>query len=435
MVKLFLVLLLFIFSACSINTTQNNISYNIRFNDFISYEKSLEILKKNSFKYNDISKSMKIFNIEIPYSESNKIDSLKSEKYIKYITPDQEMKISSFKAFDVKAEKYIPNDPLFTYQWNVQNSDADSAWLLATGSKNIKVAVIDSGVDTEHPDLKENLLPLIDIWSELGRTDIYTYNGVNIDYKGKDGNGHGTHVTGILGAVLSNNQGIAGIASNIRILPIKASNYQGVTSASTITKAILRAIDEKVQIINISIGGPKSEGTQALKDAVDLAIQKNILFVSATGNESKRSTGLITPVTVPAAYNGVIAVGAIDKQDKVSDYSNGGSEISLVAPGGGATQDKIYSTFPTYKTYLTFTEKISGPYALLSGTSMSCPHVSAAAALILSREPDLTQKQLRVRLLSSTVFLGNKGFNNDTGYGKLNIYQSLIQNTDDKINP
>ena len=188
-------------------------------------------------------------------------------------------------------------------------------------------------------------------------------------------------------------------------------------------------------MINISIGGPKSEGTKSLYDAVELAVSRGVLFVSATGNESDRKNKVITDVTVPAAYPGVLSVGAITRYDKVANYSNGGNDISLVAPGGGGLADegeKIYSTFPTYKTYLSYAEKINGPYALFSGTSMAAPHVAGAAALILSREPNLTYQQLRVRILSSATFLNAKGFDPSTGYGKLNIEQALNQNTDDK---
>lgn len=419
---------------------ENNLSYTLRFNADITYNQSQEILKSKNLKFNDISKTLKIFTVDIPYSKVEQINQLKNDKNIKYITPDQKMSITSFKAenaFKVNMEKYEPNDNLYKYQWNIGNADIDAAWLLTTGSKEVKVAVIDSGVDPEHPDLKANLLPMIDMWNETGRADIYNYRGSNIDYKGKDGNGHGTHVTGILGAAINNSQGIAGVAGNIKILPIKSSGYSGETYASTIAKSILRAVDEGAKVINISIGGPKSEGTQALKDSVELAIEKGVLFVSATGNESDRKNNIITDITVPAAYPGVVAVGAITRSDKVANYSNGGDEISIVAPGGGtgvAGDEKIYSTFPTYKTYLSYIENINGPYALLSGTSMSCPHVSAAAALILSREPDLTAQKLRVRLLSNTIFLNQKGLDTATGYGKLNVYQALTQNRDDKKN-
>ncbi|RYX93356.1 hypothetical protein EON78_06285, partial [bacterium] len=368
---------------------------------------------------------------------------LETNSNVKYLTSDQKLNIFDFKAyntndkgFKTKAESiYQPNDTLYSFQWNMPNIKANSAWSSTVGKKDITVAVIDSGVDPDHPDLKNNLLPLIDVWAESRRNDIYNYRGTPIDYAGRDGNGHGTHVSGIIGAAINNSLGVAGVAGNIKILPIKSSNYRGETYSSTITRSILRAIDEKANVINISIGGPQSDGTQSLEDAVELAISKGIVFISATGNESDRKKGLITDVTIPAAYPGVLAVGSSTEYDKVANYSNGGKETSLIAPGGGGLPEEgrlVYSTFPTYRTYLSYTQNIIGPYALLSGTSMSSPHVAGAAALVLSEEPNLTVQKLRVRLLSSTTPINGKGFNEGSGYGKLNVYEALRQKTDDK---
>jgi subtilisin family serine protease len=398
----------------------------------------------NSFEM--ISNELKL--TEIKVNTLGEFSALK-EKFnksnlIEYVDGDSKLSIFPYKVYNVDSDfstKAVvgarPNDSFFGLQWNVGNIDADKAWTLTTGSHDVKVAVIDSGVDPDHPDLKDNLLPLIDMWNAEDEKDIYSTGGENIDYTGKDGNGHGTHVTGILGAIINNSKGIAGISGNVTILPIKAANHEGNTSASIITKSIIRAIDEGAKVINLSIGGPKSEGTQQLQDAVNLALEKGVVFVSATGNESNRSNKTITEVTVPAAYPGVLAVAANTKFDKVANYSNGGPEVEITAPGGGGLSsegDKIYSTWPTYKTFEGYRAGIKGPYALLSGTSMSCPHVSAVAALLLTKEPYLTAQQVRVRILSSTTDIDAKGFDYATGFGKINAYQALITSTDDKKN-
>lgn len=386
-------------------------------------------LKLTEIKVNSQSELQKL---KANYNKSNLID---------YVEEDGKLSLFPYQVFNVdanfstKADGSRPNDSFFGLQWNALSIEADKAWTLTTGSHDITVAVIDSGVDPDHPDLQDNLLPLIDMWNDSGESDVYTVGGVDNDYAGRDGNGHGTHVTGILGAVINNAKGIAGIAGNVSILPIKAANHEGNTSASIITKSILKAIEKGAKVINLSIGGPKSEGTQALKDAVDLAMEKGVVFVSATGNESNRTNGTITEVTVPAAYPGVIAVAASTKSDKVANYSNGGPEVEITAPGGGGLAsegEKIYSTWPTYKTYEGYRAGIRGPYALLSGTSMSCPHVSAVAALLLTREPYLTAQQVRVRILSTTTDINAKGFDTATGYGKLDAYKALISNTNDK---
>lgn len=417
----------------------------VRFNKDVS-KNEIDLLNKElkvqSVDY--ISKDLNIFSIQAnPEQITNLKKSYQQSSFVKYATVDSKLSVFPYKVypddgkftFNTKNNGYAPNDPYYSEQWNASDIDADKAWAITTGSKDITVAVIDSGVDPDHPDLKANLLPLIDIWNESGQTDKLRVGLSTIDYTGMDGNGHGTHVTGIIGAVVNNNTGIAGIAGNVKILPIKAANYKGDTYASVIAKAITRAIDEGVKVINISIGGPKSEGTQALQDAVELAISKGIVFVSATGNESDRAKGSITDVTVPAAYPGVLAVAATTEFDKIANYSNGGSETSVAAPGGAGADNegrKIYSTWPTYKTYISYTENIIGPYAYISGTSMSSPHVAGIAALVLSREPDLTVQKVRVRILSTAKEIGNRGFDESSGYGKVNAYDALVKNTDDK---
>ena len=399
----------------------------------------------NSF--NTISKELNMTEVKI--KNSHDINSLK-DKYqksnlVEYAEKDGKLALFSYTASNVDSSNKMstkavtgatPNDSFYSLQWNAKNMEADKAWTITTGSKNVTVAVIDSGVDPDHPDLQDNLLPLIDIVNEVGEADTYRVGSTTIDYAGKDGNGHGTHVTGILAAKINNNQGVAGMAGNVQILPIKAANHEGNTSASIITKSILRAIDKGVKVINLSIGGPKSEGTQALRDSVDLAIAKGIVFISATGNESNRLTNFVEAVTVPAAYPGVLAVSAVTRFDKVPNYSNGGPETEIAAPGGGSGKpgegEKIYSTWPTYKTFEGYRAGIVGPYTYLSGTSMSCPHVSATAALLLTKYPNLTAQQVRVRILATTTDVDATGFDNATGFGKLNAYKALTENSHDK---
>lgn len=445
---LFLQILSFI-SITSCSVSSNNIVYPsqnliIRFNDHVNQEQINKLNQKNGIKsFELISKELNIIDIKTDTKNIEQIKSIyQNNKLVKYVTPDAKLSLFPFKAsavdsnFKIKDLSFEPNDPLYQSQWNATAIEANKAWAITTGSSNVTVAVIDSGVDPNHPDLKNNLLPLIDIWNESGQDDIYkTTTGLSIDYIGRDGNGHGTHVSGIIGAMINNSIGIAGISSSVKILPIKSANYAGDTYASVITKAIIRAIDEGAKVINISIGGPKADGTKALQDAVELAISKGIVISCAVGNESDRSKGIITEVTVPAAYSGVLAVGATTEFGKVANYSNGGSEVSLTAPGGfGAIGEgrKIYSTWPTYKTYFGYTENIVGPYAAISGTSMSSPHVAGVAALIFSKEPNLSAQKVRVRILSTTISPPITGFDQANGYGQLNAYNALIKNTDDK---
>lgn len=361
--------------------------------------------------------------------------------------PETSLKIES------NNQPFVPNDPAFkSQQWYIPMVGIDKAWGITLGSRNITVAVIDSGVDPNHPDLKDNLLPLIDVWSEMRTNDIFSYitfsrtttssiTGSNYipskviitkDYTGIDGQGHGTHITGILGAVINNNIGISGVAGNIKILPIKATNYDGDTQADVLTRAIQKAIDNNVNLINISIGGPASEGSEALRSVVNEAIKKGITIVSPTGNESRRIYGNIVDVTVPAAYPGVISVAACTEYKKVANYSNGGPETLITAPGGGDTRipDKegrgIYSTWPTYKTSADYKlGREQRLYNSQSGTSMASPMVSGVVALMLSEEPYLTPSQIRERLIVTARDIWTPGFDNDTGYGLLDAYAAL----------
>lgn len=420
--------------------------------------KSLIVRFKDNVLVNDINnfnqksgiKDFKIFSEQLKLEEIktkniNEFNLLKNKlqtsNLIKYAEGEGDLELFPYDVknndkptFSKKDIGVKPNDPFYSLQWNALAIEADKAWTITTGDVGITIAVIDSGVDPDHPDLKDNVLPMIDILAESGKEDTYQVDNQLIDYSGQDGNGHGTHVTGILGALINNKEGIAGIAGNINILPIKAVDHLGKTSSTLATKAILKAIEKNVDVINLSVGGPKSEGTQALKDAVQMAIDKGILFVSATGNASNRSKNIVSEVTVPAAYPGVISVGALTKADKVADYSDGGPEIEISAPGGSdeSSANRIYSTWPTYRTYEGYTEGIKGPYAAISGTSMAAPHVSAVAALLFTKEPNLTAQQVRVRILASTTDVDAKGFDNSTGYGKINAYKTLINDKDGK---
>jgi subtilisin family serine protease len=385
-----------------------------------------------------ISKDKGIYLLHIPARTSllKTMSDLEKSTDIVYAEPNPSFHIPDYQVKQVSNfNTFTPNDPNFGLQWNMKSSGINQAWNLSKGNKNLKIAVIDSGVDPNHPDLIENLDKFEDVWNEEKGPDVYKnpFTGQTVNYGGKDGNGHGTHVTGIIAATMNNQIGVAGVSGEgVRITPIKATDYAGNTDAAVLTAAFQRAIDRGVRVINISIGGPANKSTQALVDVIQLALQKNISIVSATGNESSRKEGAISPITVPAAYPGVIAVGAYTQFHKVASYSNGGPEIDLVAPGGGgqsataAEGQQIFSTWPSYQTYEYFQKRVvSTYYAATSGTSMACPHVTGVVALLLSREPNLTPAQIRGRLIATADDIDALGFDQASGYGELNAYRAL----------
>jgi subtilisin family serine protease len=314
-----------------------------------------------------------------------------------------------------------PTDPDYNLQWHLPRGHFPEAWATTTG-KGVIVSVIDSGCDPDHPDLKANLLPLIDEVVATGNHDVFN----NDNYDRRDGHGHGTHVCGIIGAVANNGLGGSGAAPNVKILPVKVTTSSGDADDTTISKGILDAVDHGAQVINLSIGGP--EPSPILLDALNYAFNKNVAVVIASGNDGH-------DVNYPAAYNGVISVGSITDKDKVASYSSHGKTLVMVAPGGGppgrAEGEAIYSTTPTYPCYITVYDRKSSNYGYLAGTSMSAPQVTAAAALLLSVAPGLTPAQVRTRLAAGADQLGSAGFDEYFGYGVLNIKHAIDIGSDD----
>jgi len=339
-------------------------------------------------------------------------------------------------------QSFVPNDPEYGLQWNLRDIGMEQAWELAQGAPQVTVAVIDSGVDPEHPDLLPHLLPLEDVWGELGGDDVLVgrFSRVRLDFKGKDGNGHGTHVAGIIAAVSDNATGVAGIAgAGVKILPIKVTNLIGTTNSSLLIEGLRRAIAHKVDVINMSIGtlNPDVQNvSRALQEVIELALEQGITVVAASGNESNRRRNNIVGVTVPAAYPGVIAVGASTAEGQVANYSNGGPELDLLAPGGQGDARlggmPILSTWPTYPSFENLQRRVETlEYAFTTGTSMAAPHVSGVAALLLAREPGLTPAQVRARLIATAADLLDPGHDSDSGYGKLNAFKALQAQTHD----
>ncbi|MBF2052055.1 MAG: S8 family serine peptidase [Candidatus Sericytochromatia bacterium] len=327
-----------------------------------------------------------------------------------------------------------PNDPEYALQWNLQLIDMEAAWARRSEAPEVTVAVIDSGVDPEHPDLAPHLLPLEDVWGELGGEDILVARraGLRFDYRGRDGNGHGTHVAGIIAAVSNNAEGIAGIAGGgVRLLPIKVTNLTGTTNSRLLIEALRRAIAQKADVINMSIGtlNPEFGGVpRALREAIELAQAEGIVVVAASGNESDRRNREVLGVTLPAAYPGVIAVGAATAEGTVANYSNGGPELDLLAPGGEGNirfgGQPVLSTWTSYPSFEYLQGRVRTlSYAYTTGTSMAAPHVSAVAALLKAQEPDLSPAQIRARLIATAT--PPEGKNDDKGYGLLNAARAL----------
>ncbi|MBY0148612.1 S8 family peptidase [Neobacillus niacini] len=257
---------------------------------------------------------------------------------------------------------------------------APKIWEKSKG-KGITIAILDTGCDITHPDLSERIIG--------GRNFTNDDDGNPDEYN--DYNGHGTHVAGTIAAV-QNNNGVIGVAPEAGLLILKVLDKNGSGQYDWIINGINYAVDQKADIISMSLGG--SADVPELHKAIQNAIANQILVVCAAGNEGD-GNDFSDEFSYPASYNEVISVGASNLQRRSSEFSNSNNEVDLVAPG-----EEILSTY------------LNGTYAKLSGTSMATPHVSGALALIKdivnkSFERSFTEPELYAQLIKRTVPLGN----------------------------
>lgn len=277
------------------------------------------------------------------------------------------------------------NDYYLTNQLHLSQIKADKAWPTVNSNEQIIIAVLDTGADYKHPDLKGNLLPGVNL--------------VNAGKSAQDDNGHGTEVAGVLAASGNNNIGVSGVLWNAKILPIKILNSKASSDEELIAKGINVALDRGAKVILMSFSSMAY--SKSLAAAVQRAERSGAVLVAASGNESSR-------VAYPAAYPTVVAVGAVRSNNEVLSQANTGPELNLVAPGLN-----VYTT------------KLGGKYGSFSGTSAAAPQVAGAAALILARHPNLSPFDVRQLLYQTATDLGEKGWDRKTGYGLLDVNKAV----------
>mgnify|MGYP001114975960 CR=1 FL=1 len=302
------------------------------------------------------------------------ISEVKGASGIKYVEPN----------YLVRA-LYIPNDLYYGYQWALPAINASTAWDYEKGNESVKIAIVDTGVQHDHPDIADNYVP-------------DGYDWVNDDNDTYDDNGHGTHCAGIAAAVIDNGEGITGIAQ-VSIMAEKVLNSAGIGTTWDLSRGIEHAADNDAKVISIS---GYSTYSYKVKDACGYAWDEGCVLVGAAGNDNQRG------VSYPAKFDTVICVGATDENDARCDFpgwwgSNWGPEMELVAPG-----HEVLSTYPI------------STYEFLSGTSMAASHVAGVAALLLSKYPELNNNEVRARLNETAVDLGDIGWDEYYGCGKVN---------------
>ncbi|HEY0715509.1 MAG TPA: S8 family serine peptidase [Polyangia bacterium] len=327
----------------------------------------------------------------------------------------------------IRSAAFIPNDPSYssTGSWGQPYDDlyglkkigTTAAWDTSRGL-GVLVAVTDSGVDYNHPDLKAN------VWINPGEV---AGNGLDDDNNGyvddvrgwdfvggdasaptqdndpADTNGHGTHVAGTIAAVGNNGLGVVGVAWRSKIIALRALDDAGNGTDSGLAAAIIYAADRGADVINASWGGAGT--SQALTDAVNYAHGLGAVFVASAGNDAK-DVNLYSPAKLPNA----IAVASLSPTDQLSSFSNFGNKIEVAAPG-----EDILSL-----------EANSGGYVQQEGTSMAAPHVSGVAALIISARPGFSKEHVRQALRISATNLGAAGKDTSFGYGRVNAAAAVL---------
>ncbi|HEY0192367.1 MAG TPA: S8 family serine peptidase [Kofleriaceae bacterium] len=278
-----------------------------------------------------------------------------------------------------------PDDPQYKFQWHLRQIGMPEAWKLADGN-GVVVAVLDTGVAFEDyktfhelPDLK-------------GITFVDPYDFVGNNTHANDDHGHGSHVTGTIAQVTNNGIGVAGVARNVKIMPLKVLSGSGSGSVAGIADAIRYAADKGAKVINMSLGG--AFPSNVLKKAVAYAHKKGVTVICAAGNESRGRVGY------PAAYPGAVAVSATQYDETTTFYSNYGKDVDIAAPGGNTRVDQNNDGMPdgVLQNTIAIGDPTHDDYYGYMGTSMASPHVAGVAALVVGEgvtDPDQVEKVLK----------------------------------------
>lgn len=299
----------------------------------------------------------------------------------------------------------VPDDPLFAEQWSHELANATTAWNETTGVAGVDVAIIDTGIDATHSDLRANVIDQVDVSS--GRV---VTRSVGIDNDSCE-IGHGTFVAGVVGAVGGNGRGVAGVAWEVGLIDVAIMSP--ASRCGILDSAIVAALDyvadrsEPVDVANLSLGGVADACPTAVQVAVDDARDAGVVVVAAAGNAELRQPGA---TSVPASCNGVLSVASVGETGRVAGYSQQNPEVDLAAPGGDTSAgDGIVST------------AIGGGYAEEEGTSFASPYIAGAAALLRSVDATLSPDDVEWFLESTADDRGSPGRDDGYGWGVVDV--------------
>ncbi|MFL5321345.1 MAG: S8 family serine peptidase [Myxococcaceae bacterium] len=302
----------------------------------------------------------------------------------------------------------FPNDPMYAKQWNLKQIDADKAWDRSRG-KGVIVAVLDTGIAYEDydgfkqvPDLK-------------GAKFAEGYDFVNDDTHANDDHGHGTHVAGTIAQSTNNGEGVAGVAFEATLMPVKVLNHFGSGTSADIADAIRWAADHGAKVINMSLGG--GGRSSVMENAITYARKKGVTVVCAAGNGARGH------VEYPAAYEGSVAVSAVGPDKTLASYSSWGKELDIAAPGGDKQRGGLEAGI--LQNTIDARDNSKSVYAYYNGTSMATPHVAAVAALLYAAGAK-TPEQVEQALYDGAVKVaGQADWSDKYGHGLLNAKNSL----------
>lgn len=310
-----------------------------------------------------------------------------------YYKPSSSVNSEVYQSQPITVINDFYQNPLYKEQWALQQFDIATIREEIGDDKinQITVAILDTGVDLQHEDLKDAL--------------VKGYNFISNNEDPNDDSGHGTHVAGIVGAI-DNDKGIVGVASGVKIMPVKVLNSQGSGDVMTEIKGIVWAVKNGANVINLSLGGRRyNNGVDAFNPvehaAIQYAVSKGVVVVAATGNYSEA-------VSYPAAYPDVIAVSSVNQSNDYSIFNNYGPEVSITAPG-----EDIYSTMP------------GNTYQHATGTSVAAPFVTGITALILAKNKQLNPYEVKQLIEAGADDKGNPGKDDQYGYGVTNPKRSI----------
>jgi len=393
-----------------------------------------QIYARQLFQFSSSPELKKIFRITFAADEpaQSLVSKILRVNGVVWAQTDEKVSV----ALDTNDEFYTKDIANINAQWYLPKISAAGGWDIQNQAGGVLVAVVDTGIDALHQDLKDGRVTAgYQVYcSQVDETNNNCLNRTRGDIPvgiNSDDNSHGTSVTSIIGAITGNFAGIAGVAWTVKLMPVKVLNKDGIGTASDVAEGIVWAAEHDAKIINLSLGATTLTDAAVLQVATDIAYQKGAIVVAAAGNDHVTGTDLdiapSSPVCSDGANNNVLGVAALDFNDQKASFSNYGANcIDISAPGVRMLSAYFDPSKPEQQNV----------YAYRSGTSFAAPLVSGAVALLKAKEPGLTMDQIKTRIISTADDINGANLascnggacGNKLGGGRLNL-QAVLSGT------